>query len=329
MPEPDFQNTKRYEFKVDKVDAKKRLDIFLSYQDISLSRSQIKRLIDENLALVNGLSSKAGLKLNAGDKVELFVPPPRPIKPEPEDIPLEILFEDDSIVVINKPAGLVVHPAAGNYQGTLVNALLFHFQSLSHLDNIIRPGIVHRLDKDTSGLMVIAKNVFVHQHLARQFKEHLINKRYIALVHGVFKTDHGTIISEIGRHPVKRQKMSTRSRVGRKSITHWKLIKRFDLFSLLEISPETGRTHQIRVHLADQHHPILGDPVYSGKKIVSTIKEAFLREKLKQIKRQMLHAGFLGFRHPKTQKYLEFFSPLPKDMSRIIAILEGKEDDYL
>ena len=318
----DFRQTKKVEITVDKSHAKSRLDIFLTEQDIALSRSQIKKLIDDNCVLVNGFSAKAGLKLNTGDKVELFKPPPRPIHPEPENIALEIVFEDDFIVVINKPDGLVVHPAAGNYRGTLVNALIFHFQNLSKVGGEIRPGIIHRLDKDTSGLMVVAKDNLSHKHLADQFKEHSIKKEYLALVHGAFKTDQGTIISKIGRHPVNRKKMSARPRVGRESVTHWKLVKGFDQFSLLEIFPETGRTHQIRVHMADQHHPVLGDSLYGSKKLLSSLNEPALLGKLKQVRRQMLHAGVLEFQHPRTQKYLKFNAPLPKDMEEVVGLLE-------
>ena len=322
MVKADPQTTTKFEFKVGRLDDKKRLDLFLSGQDIAISRSQIKKLIDENFVSVNNFTSKAGAKLNAGDKVNMSLPPPKPIKLEPENIPLEIIFEDDFLIVVNKPAGLVVHPAVGNYRGTLANALIYHFQNLSREGSAIRPGIVHRLDKDTSGLMVVAKDDYSHQNLSRQFKDHIIKKKYFALVHGSLKTEKGTIISNIGRHPGDRKKMSAHPRVGRKAITHWKLIESYYCFSLLEIIPETGRTHQIRVHLSDQHNPVLGDPVYSSKKILSAINEPLLFNKLKLINRQMLHAGILGLTHPKTQIYLEFSSPLPEDMEEVIQLLK-------
>lgn len=302
-----------------------RLDIFLTKHNPSLSRSQIKKLIEKGNVLLNGEVSKAGAKMKAGDRIDLKIPPPEPMVALPEPIPLNILFEDTEIIVINKPPGLVVHPAAGNYSGTLVNGLLYHSKSLSSQGGPFRPGIVHRLDKNTSGVMVVAKNDRSHQHLATQFKDHTITRRYLALTVGIVKEDQGTISSLIGRNPRDRKKMSSRPHRGRMAITHWEVLKRYRLFTLLNIYLETGRTHQIRVHLASIHHPVLGDPDYGGRKPLSSLPTGESRHFFPLVKRQILHATTLGFIHPLTEVYVEFNVPPPEDIQSVLRELEEQE----
>ncbi len=318
----------KVEFIVSPHNAKKRLDLFLSQHDLFPSRSYVKRLIDSKLILVNSLFPKAGLLLKEGDFIEVSLPELSKNEVKAEPLPLEILHEDPSIIVVNKPAGMVVHPAAGNYSGTLVNGLLFHCGVLSEIGSPFRPGIVHRLDKNTSGVLVVAKNNKAYQSLVRQFKSHTTTRRYTALACGTINEEKGTIASMIGRHPVDRKKMSIRTRRGKEAITHWKVLKRFGNIILLELVLQTGRTHQIRVHLASIHHPVLGDTVYGSRKIwtgfqVRTgFQDNFLKGKLVKLKRQALHASVLGFYHPDTQGYMEFFSPLPEDMKEMLDFLE-------
>ncbi|MFH1624556.1 MAG: RluA family pseudouridine synthase, partial [Pseudomonadota bacterium] len=237
----------QFEFIVPEGDSKKRLDIFLSQQELPVSRSRIRRLIDTQLILVNNIFPKASFRVRKGDLIKVSIPEPIPSGPSPENIPLDIIYEDSFVIVVNKPAGLVVHPASGNYSGTLVNALLYYTRDLSGIGGVIRPGIVHRLDKNTSGVLVVAKNDVAHQSLVSQFSEHSIIRNYIALVYGTFRKEEGTVVSLIGRHPVDRKKMSTKARRGKEAVTHWRLVEQFDEIALLEISLETGRTHQIRV----------------------------------------------------------------------------------
>jgi len=311
----------RIEFTVPDTESTKRLDVFLSQQYLPISRTQIKRLIDARLILVNDNFTKAGFRINEGDLIEVRIPEPTTSDLCPEDIPLDIIYEDELIIIINKPAGMLVHPAAGKYSGTLVNALLYYSRDLSGIGGVVRPGIVHRLDKDTSGVLVVAKNDFAHQSLANQFKEHSITKRYTTLVYGTFKNLKGTIASPIGRHLADRKKMSTKAKKSKGAITHWRVIEQFEGVALLEISLHTGRTHQIRVHMADIQHPVLGDPVYCSKKRLLTIRIDALRNRLKSLNRQALHASLLGFNHPKTGMYMEFSAPLPNDLKEILYTL--------
>jgi len=304
----------------------KRLDIFLAEMlsgiEPSLSRSQIKRMIEDGSALVNGKSVKAGYSLKAGDSVSLTQKTPVLLETQPQDLPLNIIYEDSSIVVVNKPAGMVVHPAVGNYNGTLVNAVLYHCRDLSGIGGVIRPGIVHRLDKDTSGLIVVAKTDEAHRELSEQFKQHLVTKVYYAFAFGNFKEDEGIIEAAVGRHPVERKKMSVFSRRGKEALTRWKVVGRYGFISFLEIRIETGRTHQIRVHLNSIGHPILGDNTYGNSaKRVQAIQDTKVRSRLKSLKRHALHAGGLAFVHPRTHEKLEFKAPLPEDMEGIRAFL--------
>ncbi|MBI3397928.1 MAG: RluA family pseudouridine synthase [Deltaproteobacteria bacterium] len=308
-------------FTVAPSDANIRLDIFLSQKLSDLTRSRIKNLIEDGLVSLNNKPAKAGARLRDGDKISITIPEPQPAIAEPESIPLDIIYEDKDIIVINKPPGLAVHPGAGRAQGTLVNALLYHCKDLSCISGVLRPGIVHRIDKDTSGVLVAAKTDKSHLSLARQFKEHSIKRRYLALVWGDVKNDEGTIDLPIGRHVSERKKMSVRTRGGRMAVTHYKVIKRFNNFTLLEATLETGRTHQIRVHLSAIHHPVVGDPVYGKRSMPSGLSPGITMF-LKNLKRQALHAQILGIIHPETKQYMEFTSPLPDDMKNIIDTLE-------
>lgn len=315
----------KYLYTVDHNSAKKRLDLFLSEQTLSLTRSQIKKLIDAKRVKVNHLSVKASCRVNKGDLIEVAVQAPQKSKIEPKNIPLDILFEDDAIVVVNKPAGMVVHPAVGNYSETLVHALLFHCSFLSGVGGILRPGIVHRLDKGTSGALVVAKNDSAHQSLLRQFKNRTVKKIYRALVHRQMEKDEGTIELEIGRHYADRKKMSTRTKKGRTAVTQWKVLQRYKHLSLLEIGIQTGRTHQIRVHLSSCQHPIVGDSVYGNKKGFSQIKSEIVRKGLSTLARPFLHACLLGFQHPLDNRYQEFIAPLPETLVEILTLIESEK----
>jgi 23S rRNA pseudouridine1911/1915/1917 synthase len=312
-------------FTFDRSRFPERLDCFLVEVLPELSRSQLKRLIDEGRVTLNAAPAKASSKLKGGEEVTVTLPDPVPTETLSQDIPLIVLYEDSQLIVIDKPAGMVVHPAPGHYQDTLVNALLHHCQDLSGIGGELRPGIVHRLDKDTSGVMVATKTDAAHQHLAQQFKDHSINRRYVALVHGLLPNTKGSIDKSIGRHPTQRKKMSTGSRSGRQAVTHWRVLQAYeeDRLSLVELRLETGRTHQIRVHLADQQHPVLADPVYGGNRI-KTLKDPELRRLATSLGRQALHARLLGFIHPLSGEYLESSSAVPADMQSIIDYLEKK-----
>lgn len=303
-----------------------RLDRFLSDNLPDLTRSQLKKLIDEERILLCGKAAKAGEKLKGGETIEVSLPPLTAPEATAESIPLQILYEDPHLIVIDKPAGMVVHPAPGHSQGTLVNALLHHCQDLAGIGGQLRPGIVHRLDKDTSGVMVATKDDITHLHLAGQFKAHSISRRYVALVHGLPQQNRGTIDRPIGRHPTLRQKMSGGSRRGRRAVTHWHVLRRFeaDRLSLVELRLETGRTHQIRVHFSEMNLPILGDPVYGNPGRIATLADPRLRQLAQGLKRQALHARLLGFIHPQSACYMEFESPLPADLSEILDYLEEK-----
>jgi 23S rRNA pseudouridine1911/1915/1917 synthase len=304
------------QFTIGKSDAGERLDIYLSQNANSFSRSQIKRVITEGNVRVNNRKVKSGYRLKDGDVIFFTKDEPKSYDVTPENIPLTIIYEDASIIVLDKPSGMVVHPAAGNYRGTIVNALLFHCKDLSGVGGVLRPGIVHRLDKQTSGLLIVAKSDSAHRGLSKQFKKHMVKKVYKALVHGNVTDESGLIELPVGRHPTDRKKMSTKSKRGKMAITRWKVIERYDVATLLDVEIETGRTHQIRVHLNTLGFPVIGDAVYgNSKKRTSEIKSDVLRSIVKRIKRQALHASRLGFNHPFDDRYLEFSSPLPDDMA--------------
>ena len=307
-------------FLVHSQDSAKRLDIFLSQKDPALSRSHIKRLIETGKVQIEGRKAKAGLRLRENEVVTLNLPEPRRAEVEAEAIPLKVLYEDRHLIVVEKPAGLVVHPGAGNYSGTLVNALLHRCPDLAGIGGVLRPGIVHRLDKDTSGGLVVAKDDSAHRSLSDQFRKHTAERRYMGIVFGQL-SDEGQVDAPVGRHPTHRKKMSARPRKGRAARTHWRILERFRSFNLAEFRLETGRTHQIRVHLSSIGHPILGDPLYGGRKRLALIEPIPLRHGLQRLKRQALHAASLGFVHPVTGEALEFSSPLPEDIDEAVDLL--------
>ena len=297
--------------KVEAQDAGARLDQFLAGRT-ELTRSRVLQLIEQGCVRVDGAASgKAGLKLRAGQEVEMEVPSAKPAQVEAQDIPLSILYQDADIAVVDKPCGMVVHPAAGNEDGTLVNALLYHLDGLSGIGGEMRPGIVHRLDKDTSGLLIVAKNDMAHQGLAEQIQAHSFTREYRAIVYGNVKEDQGTVDQPIGRHPVERKKMAVlpQSPAARRAVTHYVVEERLKGFTYLRLRLETGRTHQIRVHMAYLGHPVAGDPVYGPKKVLTFLQG------------QCLHAGKIGFVHPRTGEYLEFTAPLPAYFSDFLEKL--------
>lgn len=274
-----------------------RVDKVLSQELADYSRSQIQQWLKEERVKVNGTTVKANYKVKAGDQVTIEVPEPTVLELTPEDIPLEIVYEDEDVAVVNKPQGMVVHPSAGHPNGTLVNALLFHMQDLSSINDVIRPGIVHRIDKDTSGLLMIAKNDFAHESLAKQLKEKTSLRKYVALVHGVIPHEKGVIEAPIGRSKTDR-KMQAVIEEGKPAVTHFQVLERFADFTLVELQLETGRTHQIRVHMKYIGYPLAGDPVYGPKKTLPG-------------NGQFLHAQVLGFEHPRSGEFLTFEAPLP------------------
>jgi len=302
--------------------AGQRLDAFLASVLPDLTRAAVQRLIEAGLVLLEGSVPKASVKLRSGDRLSVEIPLPEPTAALAEEIPLDILYEDADLVVINKPAGMVVHPGAGNSGGTLVNALLGHCHDLSGIGGELRPGIVHRIDKDTSGILVVAKSDVAHQGLAKQFSEHTVKRIYLALVFGNMKSDTGRIEGVIGRHPVERKKMSGTARHGKHAVTHWKVLGRYPEICLLRLRLETGRTHQIRVHLSESGHPLLGDPVYCSSGRLSNLKDVGLRSLVKGLGRQALHAKTLGFIHPVSGQYMEFDSELPADMQAVLDYFE-------
>ncbi len=319
----DFSTDKQ--FAVDHGQSGQRLDVFLPQIDSSLSRSQVKRAIEEGDILVNNLVPKPSRRLKEGDIVKLTQRPAAEAKALPQDIPLDIVYEDEAIIVINKEAGMVVHPAPGNYEKTLVNALLFHCRDLSGIGGILRPGIVHRLDKGTSGLIVAAKSDAAHRFLAAQFKNHEVDKLYIALVWGEMKGDQGDIELPVGRHPGDRKKMSTKSRRGRDAITRWKVRERYGVATLLDVEIKTGRTHQIRVHLSDMGYPVVGDAVYGNASKIRTLRDAVLKDRFKALNRQALHAARLSFVHPVRKEKIIFESAMPEDMAGLCDQLRKSE----
>ncbi len=321
-----FEQGKRFSITVTRRGEGRRLDQFLSETNLKLSRSQAKNLVQKHLIALNQKPAKPSAHVKTGDIVSGTIPQPEPLSLIPEPIPLTIPYEDSSIIVVDKPSGMVVHPAYGNPSGTLVNALLYHCKDLAGINGVLRPGIVHRLDKDTSGVMVVAKDDEAYHHLAKQFKNRTVKKMYWAIVYGKVTSDEGLIDSDIGRHPSERKRMSTRTRRGRPAVTRWKKIEEFDGATLLEIFPQTGRTHQIRVHLSSIGHPILGDPLYGRKGRPGAIHDPVLRQCVKRLNRQALHAQRLEFTHPQTGETVRFASPMPRDMEEVLEWLRSKTE---
>lgn len=305
-----MSNENKHSYAIEHKIQDTRLDVFLSNIIDNESRSHIQKLIKSGNVTVNGVVKKGNYKLKENDLVEITMPEPLETNIKPECIPLDILYEDEDVIVVNKKQGMVVHPAPGIYTGTLVNALLYHSNHLSDINGEIRPGIVHRIDKDTSGVLVVAKNNYSHDKLVAQLKDHSMTREYIALTEGVIKTDIGKVDAPIARHPVDRIKMAV-VQGGKEAITHYKVENRYKDTTLIKCNLETGRTHQIRVHMSYIGHPLVGDPVYGYKK-----------QKYK-LSGQMLHAHKLGFIHPSTEEYMEFSTPLPEYFKNLIEKLEN------
>lgn len=282
----------------------KRIDVFVA-QNTDYSRNSVQLLLEDNKISVNGKNVSKSYKMKSGDILEIIVEEAKDVGIEAEDIPLDIYYEDKDLLVVNKPKGMVVHPANGNESGTLVNALMFHCKdSLSGINGEIRPGIVHRIDKDTSGLLVVAKNDIAHEHLAKQFKEHSINRIYYAIVYGNVKEESGDIEAPIGRHKTDRKKFCITETNSKYAFTHYDVVDKLNGFTLVKLKLKTGRTHQIRVHMQSKGHPLAGDPVYGPKNCIT------------ELKGQALHAGVLGFIHPTTGEYIEFSSPWPTEFEK-------------
>jgi 23S rRNA pseudouridine1911/1915/1917 synthase len=305
---------------VDRADARVRLDVWLARAAPELSRARIQALIAESHVLVDGQPSRASARLRGGEAVHLTVPTPIAAVPAPEDIPLRVVYEDQHLLVIDKPAGLVVHPGAGQAQGTLVNALLHLVKDLSGVGGVLRPGIVHRLDRGTSGLLVVAKDDEAHRALVRQFAGRTVEKEYLAIVHGLPKARTGTITLPIGRDPVHRQRMSVRAPRGRAARSDYTVVEAFDGAALVRVRIHTGRTHQIRVHLASLGHPVAGDAAYGGTRAPSS-RRSEAKAALLGLSRPALHAARLSFTHPETGLRLDFESALPEDLTSVLSAL--------
>lgn len=288
-----------------------RIDAYLAGILEGVSRSYIQKLVKEEKILVNGKTVKSNYKVAAGDEVEVEIPEPEPLAILPEKMDLDIVYEDADVVLINKPKGMVVHPAAGHYEHTLVNGLLYHCQGqLSGINGVMRPGIVHRIDMDTTGILIVCKNDMAHNIISEQLKVHSITRKYQAIVYGRISEEEGTVDAPIGRHPVDRKKMSVNYKNGKEAVTHYRVLKRFSKYTHIECQLETGRTHQIRVHMASIGHPLLGDALYGPSKCPYALCG------------QTLHAGVLGFIHPRTGAYMEFTAPLPEYFTELLKKLD-------
>lgn len=287
-----------------------RLDKYLAEQFPEQTRSYLQKLIKEGQVLVNGKTVKSGYQLSKGDEVSVTIPEAKELDVEPQKMDLDIVYEDEDVILINKPKGMVVHPAPGHTTDTLVNGLLYHCKdNLSGINGVARPGIVHRIDRDTTGILIVCKNDMSHNSIAAQLKEHSINRRYRALVHGNLKEDTGTVEGPIGRHPVDRKKMAINERNGKPAVTHYTVLERFGNYTLIECKLETGRTHQIRVHMTSIGHPLVGDEVYGPAKCPFKLQG------------QCLHAMVLGFVHPRTGEYMEFSADLPEYFEELLKKL--------
>ena len=289
-----------YIFSVEADLVGERIDKVITVKCELNSRSAAQKLLEDGAVKANGIIVTKNYKVRQDDKITVLVPEARELEIKAENIPLDIRYEDSDLLVVNKPKDMVVHPAVGNYEGTLVNALMYHCKgSLSGINGVIRPGIVHRIDKDTSGLLIVAKNDFAHIHLAEQIKAHSFTRQYQSVVYGKIKNESGKIDAPIGRHPVDRKKMTVTTKNSKNAVTHYELVEQFDSFAHIKLKLETGRTHQIRVHMAYIGHPVAGDPVYGPKKVIEYLGG------------QCLHAGLIGFKHPRSGKYIEIEAELP------------------
>ena len=309
---------------VKKADRGKRLDLFLAEHLRGQSRSQIQQYIREGCIVLGGTQAKAGARVKEGDLIQGQIPAPRPARALPEDLPLRLIYEDADIVVVDKPPGMAVHPAGRMQSGTLVNALLFRLKDLQGVGGVMRPGIVHRLDKGTSGVMVVAKNDQAHEALVQQFRKREVKKLYLALVYGKVQGKDGTIAAPLGRHPIDRKRFSLRTRQPKEALTEWQVRERFAGITFVEVAPKTGRTHQIRVHMASRGHPLVGDPLYTKKRRLALIEDPVLKGCIEALSRQALHASSIAFRHPTTGKMVEFTAPLAADIEAILEVLRGK-----
>lgn len=303
-----------YIYTADETVGGERIDKAICFYNSDFTRSAVQKLIEKGAVKVNSLVITKNYKIRAGDKISVVVPDSAELEIAAENIPLDIRYEDGDLLVVNKPKDMVVHPAAGNYSGTLVNALLYHCKdSLSGINGVIRPGIVHRIDKDTSGLLIVAKNDFAHISLSEQIKAHSFSREYQTVVYGGFKVDGGTVEAPVGRHPADRKKMTVTEKNSKYAVTHYNVISRYRDFTHLGVKLETGRTHQIRVHMAYIGHPVAGDPVYGPKKVITSLGG------------QCLHAGLIGFRHPRSGKYIEIQSELPAYFTNFLRSLKPYE----
>lgn len=301
----------KQEFYVEFSDSGIRIDKYLTQVCEEFSRSYLQKLLKSGQVMVNGKAVKASYMVEEDDRIALEVPEAVEPEIEPEDMDLDILYEDQDVILINKPKGMVVHPAAGHYSHTLVNGLMYHCRGkLSGINGVMRPGIVHRIDMDTTGVLIVCKNDMAHNSIAAQLKEHSITRRYEAIVHGILKEEEGTVDAPIGRHPVERKKMSINYNNGKEAVTHYRRLRTLKQYTHVECRLETGRTHQIRVHLSSIHHPLLGDTVYGPA-----------RCPVAGLQGQTLHAGVLGFIHPRTGEYMEFSAPRPAYFERLLETL--------
>jgi 23S rRNA pseudouridine1911/1915/1917 synthase len=301
----------QFHFKVEEKDKSSRIDKVVSSHNEGWSRSQVQIWIKEENIIVNGHSVKSNYKCQPGDEIEVNIPEPEPLDVVPEKMDLDVYYEDEDVIVVNKPRGMVVHPAPGHMTGTLVNGLMAHCTDLSGINGILRPGIVHRIDKDTSGLLMVAKNDIAHEHLVNQLVHKTVTRIYKAVVHGNIQHDYGTIDAPIGRDKKDRQSMTVTNESSKNAVTHFNVIERFDQFTFVECKLETGRTHQIRVHMKYIGYPLAGDPKYGLKKTLD-------------LGGQALHAALLGFEHPRTGKYMEFEAPMPTVMTSLLDELRQK-----
>jgi len=298
-----------------------RLDAFVARELRDISRTRIQRAIEDGDVLVNEHAAKSSYRVRAGDQIEIDLPEPPPVELQPEAIPLNIVYEDDDLIVVDKPAGLVVHPGAGQEAGTLANALVYHFNELSGTAGRIRPGIVHRIDKETSGLLAVAKNDVAHEKLSEQFRNREVFKLYVALVYGRVSEAHGEIEARLGRSPHNRTRMAVlRGGAGRAAHTIFEVAERYTEFTLLKVQIKTGRTHQIRVHLAHISHPVVGDSTYGGGRD-NMVRDAAIKREIRALSRHFLHSAQLAFMHPRSGQRLEFSSPLPAELRHFLALL--------